>query len=120
MGQIKNIKLHIVTDIKELLLSELQLTMEDASNKAQIIEKVSNHVEEVERVNIKSGERFACKLCGKEFWIQSILKDHYTDLHAWRLCKATSKHTLFQSLTSALFATSTFEGFHLSRTIRNM
>merc|ERR1711962_1135676 len=89
MGQIKNIKLHIVTDIKELLLSELQLTMEDASNKAQIIEKVSNHVEEVERENAKSGECFACKLCGKEFWIQSILKDHYTGCHKRLTCMET-------------------------------
>merc|ERR1712080_550391 len=75
MGTDKNIKLHIVTDIKFYTMGEPNMTKHAAKT------------------------RLKCKLCGKRFMLKCTLKEHLNEEHNTKKCELCSK--LFKS-TSAL------------------
>ena len=62
--------------VQELLLSQTELTMEEAFERAQVIETVYQHLDRLEKDKVKSGEQVECQVCGKRLLL-SNLKIHY-------------------------------------------
>merc|ERR1712013_174252 len=75
MGQIKNIKLHIVTDIKSLILRSLprktQTKMAKRTKKVGIVGKYGTRYgaslrKMAKKIEVSQHAKYTCKFCGKD------------------------------------------------------